>query len=165
MFQSRPACPGLYYSTVKVKISDSRTFEANGVGRGKKDAENTAAGTLLDRLHHKHPELVINWEEINVEAQRGDALIKLGVYLSAECHSANDKSKQLQNLEPDSHLAQVFDRWKSQGDPDLAIWGSHLGVKRKATLLEALLWRRFGMQVITTNAPTQLQFLLKTLLP
>ncbi|MEA5593157.1 putative dsRNA-binding protein [Rivularia sp. UHCC 0363] len=160
-FEFKSACPALHYCTVKIKIN-GRTFEANGVGRSKTDAKIAAAETLLKELQN-HPELVINWEEINVDAQRGDALIKLAVYLCAEWQSADDKSKKLQNLEADSHLVKVFDQWKSNGDRDLAIWGGHLSVKRKATLVEALLWQRFRMQVMTANAPTQLESLLKIL--
>jgi hypothetical protein len=43
----------------------------------------------------------------------------------------------------------------------LAIWGSNLGEKKKATLVEALLWRRYGSQIMTDDAPLQLQSLLK----
>jgi hypothetical protein len=66
-------------------------------------------------------------------------------------------------LESGPHLAEVFDQWKTQGDPDLAMWGTDLSEKRKATLVEAMLWRRFGIQVIAADATAQLQSLLKTL--
>jgi hypothetical protein len=69
----------------------------------------------------------------------------------------------LQSFESDSNLARVFDQWKSEGDPDLAMWGNNLGKDRKATLVEALLWRRFGMRVITDGALLQLQSILETL--
>lgn len=163
VFDPKPLSDGLYDSTVEVKLSDGRIFKANGKGKGKTNANNEAARALLEQLRRNHPEIFINWEEINVEAQRGDALIKLAVYLSTKWQSADDKSKQLQNLESDFYLAQLFDDWKSQGNPDLAIWGDNLGGKRKATLVEALLWRRFGMQLITTDAPAQMQSLLQTL--
>jgi len=61
------------------------------------------------------------------------------------------------------HLAQVFDRWKAQGDPDLAIWGTELSEHRKASLVESLLWKRFGQQVIAIDAPKNLQDVLKSL--
>lgn len=154
---------GLYDSTVEVKLSNDSIFKANGKGKGKTNANIAAAEALLNRLHEKHPEIVINWDKINVEAQRGDALIKLAVYLCDEWQSAEEKSKQLQKLESDSYLVEVFDRWKSQGNPDLAIWGDNLGGKRKATLVEALLWRRFGIEAMNADAPAQMQSLLQTL--
>jgi hypothetical protein len=69
----------------------------------------------------------------------------------------------LQQFEADSHLAQIFDHWKAKDDPDLAIWGIELGEKRKATVVEALLWRRFGAKVIAADVATQFQAILRSL--
>ncbi|HEY9630077.1 MAG TPA: hypothetical protein V6C84_22515 [Coleofasciculaceae cyanobacterium] len=165
-FQSASASTALsplHQSTVVVRFPDGRTVEGTGQGRRKSEADIAAAQVALNTVRKDHPDLVIHWDALNVEAQAGDALIKLGVYLSADLKSADDKSKYLQSLESDFYLAKVFDQWKAQGDPDLAVWGTHLGEKRKATLVEALLWRRFGSQVITNQAPIQLQLLLRTL--
>jgi hypothetical protein len=106
---------------------------------------------------------VINWDELQVQAQAGDALIKLGIYLSTELKQSKDRSNQLQSLESDSHLATVFGRWKTQGDLDLVKWGDNLSQKRKATVVEALLWQKFGAQVMATDASSHLRSLLKTL--
>lgn len=148
-FQSKPISPSSpHRSTLVVRFPDGRTVQGTGEGRRSSDADLAAAQVALDQLRHNYPDLVVNWDEINVEAQAGDALIKLGIYLAAALKNASDKSKQLQNLESDSHLAEVFDHWRSQDDPDLAMWGSNLGKKRKATLVEALLWQRFGMKFL-----------------
>lgn len=152
---------GFHQSTVVVSFPDGRTVQGSGKGSRKTDADVVAAKDAIEQLSNDYPDLIVDWAEINVQAQAGDALIKLGIYLSAATKSASDKSLQLQRLESDSHLAMVFDDWKAQGDPGLAIWGANLSVKRKATLVEALLWQRFGTQVISANASEQLQVLIK----
>lgn len=154
---------GPHRSTVVVIFPDERRVCGTGVGQRSSDADIAAAQVALDLLHSNHQYLVVDWEKIYLEAQAGDALIKLSVYLSPELENASEKSKFLQSFESDSNLASVFDLWKSQGDPDLAMWGTNLGEKRKATLVEALLWQRFGTQVIRDGAKKQLQSLLKTL--
>ena len=64
----------------------------------------------LDLLDREHPYLLVDWDELNIQAQAGDALIKLGVYLSPELKSTAAKSEGLQNVETNAHLAKVFDR-------------------------------------------------------
>ncbi len=150
-------------SGVMVTFPDGRTVQGTGVGQSKPDADIAAAKDALDRVEKEYPDLLVDWDRLDVEAQAGDALIKLGVYLSSESKSAADNSNRLQVSETDAHLARVFDRWKAQNDPDLAIWGNDLGAKRKATLIEALLWRRYGQNIIAANAPAQLASLLRTL--
>jgi hypothetical protein len=159
-FQSALVSDGCFRSTVVVKFPDGREVVGSGEGGQKSDASIAAAQVALDQLKQNYPDLIINWESIRIEAQAGDALIKLGVYLSADLTRASDTSKRLQELEPDNQLAKVFDRWKTQNDPDLSIWGGTLGKKRKATLVEALLWRRFK----TDEMLIPLQSLLNTLL-
>lgn len=162
-FQSSISPSRLYQSTVVVSFPDGRKVQGTGEGDRKSDAEILASRAAIDQLLSEHLDLVVDWDEITVKAQAGDTLIKLGIYLSADIKSASDKSQHLQRLESDLHLAQVFDQWKAQGDPDLAMWGDNLGEKRKATLVEALLWERFGRQVITTDASEQLRSLIETL--
>lgn len=156
--------PGFHQSTVVVSFPDGRTVQGSGRGERKSDADIASAKDAIEQLSNNYPDLIVDWADINVQAQAGDALIKLGIYLSTSIKSASEKSLQLQNLESDSHLAEVFDYWKAQGDPDLVIWGDNLGEKRKATLVEALLWRRFGTQVISNNASEQLQALIKMII-
>lgn len=152
---------GFHQSTVVIGFPDGRIIQGTGEGSRKSYADIAAAKDAIEKWSNSYQDLLVNWAEINVQAQAGDALIKLGIYLSTAIKSASDKSLQLQRLESDSHLAMVFDYWKAQGDPDLAIWGANLGEKRKATLVEALLWQRFGTQVISTNASEQLQALMQ----
>lgn len=152
-----------HVTVVTVIFPDGRAVKGTGKGQRKVDAELIAAQSTIDILRNTYPELLVNWDEIDVEAQAGDVLIKLGIYLSASSRTANEKLKELQSLETDQHLAKVFEQWKAKGDPDLAIWGSNLGEKKKATLVEALLWRRYGKQIMAHDAPLQLQSLLKNL--
>ena len=162
-FRSTPLTD-LHCSTVMVTFPDGRIIRGTGDGHRKSDADIAAAQAALDLVDRIYPYLVVDWAKLRVEAQAGDALIKLGVYLSPELKSTAAKSNRLQNVETNAHLAKVFDRWKAQDDPELAIWGTNLKEDRKATLVEALLWRRYGAQVIVANAPTQLADLLSTLL-
>ncbi|MBE7383821.1 MAG: hypothetical protein F6J95_020695 [Leptolyngbya sp. SIO1E4] len=161
-FQSESMFPyDFHQSTVVVSFPNGRTVLGSGRGARNSDADIAAAKDAIEQLSNNYPNLIVDWADINVQAQAGDALIKLGIYLSTSIKSASDKSLRLQSLESDSHLAKVFDCWKAQGAPDLAIWGANLSKKRKATLVEALLWKRFGNQVISSSAFEQLQTLIK----
>ncbi|HEY9699092.1 MAG TPA: hypothetical protein V6D10_17660 [Trichocoleus sp.] len=162
-FQPTLISSGFHHSTVTVQFPDGRTIQGTGRGQRSPNADIAAAQSVLDQLHANHRDLLIDWDKIKVEAQAGDALIKLSVYLSSDLKNADDRSKRLQKLESDSHLATVFDQWKVQGDSDLVMWGTELGEKRKATLVEAILWRRFRTQIITTDVSVKLQSLLKLL--
>ncbi len=152
---------GFHQSTVVVNFPDGRIVQGSGEGSRRTVADIAAAKDAIEHWSSKYPDLIVDWAEIKVQAQAGDALIKLGIYLSTTIRSASDKSLQLQSLESNSHLAKVFDHWKAQGDPDLAIWGANLGEWKKATLVEALLWQRFGMQVISESAFEQLPALIE----
>ena len=79
-----------------------------------------------------------------MEAQAGDALIKLCAYLSPELDSPEKKSRWLQERESDAYLTTRFDRLQAEGHPSLALFGENLGHKRKATWMEALVWRDYG---------------------
>jgi hypothetical protein len=162
-FRSTPLAD-LHCSTVTVTFPDGRIVYGTGKGQRKSDADIAAAQDALDLVDRIYPYLLVDWDELNIQAQAGDALIKLGVYLSPELKSTAAKSKGLQNVENNAHLAKVFNRWKAQNDPRLAVWGTNLSEHRKATLVEALLWHGYGQQVIATNASAQLANLLSTLL-
>jgi hypothetical protein len=163
-FQSiRESSSGWYLSTVVVTFPDGRQIQGAAKRKQKSDAEIAASQVALDQLHENYRDLIVNWDSIYLEAQAGDALIKLGVYLSLDLSNASEASKRLQKLESDHHLAKVFDCWKAQKNSDLAIWGNVLSEKRKATLVEALLWRRFKIETVTDNILVPLQSLLKTL--
>lgn len=162
-FQSIHLSHNLYRSIVIITFPDGQIVHENVEKESKSEADFLVAEIILERLRKNYRKFLVNWEKIKVEAQAGDALIKLSVYLSSQSKNSNDKSKQLQNLESDFNLAKVFDRRKAQSDPDLAIWGTNLSEKRKATLVEAMVWRRFSEQVLKSNAHTKLELLLKTL--
>lgn len=162
-FRSTPLA-NLHCSTVTVIFPDGRIVRGTGKGHRKSDADVAAAKDALDRVKKDYPDLLVDWDKLDIEAQAGDALIKLGVYLSPELTSTAAKSNRLQNVETNAHLAKVFDLWKADNDPRLAIWGTNLNEHRKATLVEALLWQGYGQQVIADNAPAQLADLLSTLL-
>jgi hypothetical protein len=152
-----------YRSTVMVQFPDGRIVQGTGEGQRRANADIAAAQDALDRVEQEYPDLLVDWIKLFVDAQAGDALIKLSVYLSTESKSAAENSIRLKDSEPNTHLAKVFDRWKAQNDPRLAVWGTNLSKRRKATLVEALLWHGYGQQVIAANAPAQLADLLSTL--
>ena len=153
-----------HLSTVVVTFPDGRIIRGTGEGHRRADSDIAAAQDALDRVEKEYPDILVDWIKLAIDAQAGDALIKLSVYLSAESKSAAENSSRLKDSEPNAHLAKVFDRWKANKDPRLAIWGTDLSKHRKATLVEALLWQDYGQQVITANAPIQLADLLSTLL-
>jgi len=160
-YQFRSISPnGFFHCTLVVRFPDGREVQGEGEGSRKSIASIETAQAVFDQINLQYPDLIVNWNEIFVEAQKGDALIKLGVYLSEDLITSSDRSYRLQKLESDSHLAEIFERWKNQGEPDLAKWGQNLGEKRKATLVEALLWERFGRQIINEDAKNQLRSLI-----
>lgn len=154
---------GYFQSTLEVRFPDGRVVRGHGEGQGKANARIMAAQDVIDKLRCSYKDLEVNWDEINVEAQAGDALIKLGIYLSEDFPKSSDKANRLQQLEPDDHLVEVFDYWKENGDSDLAKWGDGLGHKRKSTVIESLLWQRHGKKIIDANAIQELQSLLKNI--
>jgi len=106
--------PNPQHSTVAtVKFPNGHAIQGTGNGQRKVDAEILVAQSILEILRHTYPELLVNWEEIYVEAQAGDTLIKLGVYLSESLRTASDKSKELQKWESDQNLVKVFEQWKA----------------------------------------------------
>lgn len=163
-YKSKPIFPnGPHRSTLEVTFADGCRVSGTGVGQSIAEAEVLASQVVLDLLHTNYRYLFVDWETVLIDAQAGDALIKLGAYLSPSGKNSSEKSESLQNVESNFYLASVFDHWKSLGDRDLAMWGSNLGKDKKATLVESLLWRRFGSNLITDGAKQQLQMLLETL--
>ena len=151
-------------ATVTVRFPDGRQIYGSGEGQRRSDADIAAAQAALDQLHSDYPDLLVDWDEVFSEAQAGDALIKLSVYLAAGFNCAGDRSQLLQKMESDAHLAVVFDLWQSQNDPDLTMWGPNLSGKRKATLIEALLWQRYRKQVLAADATVYLQSMLMAMI-
>lgn len=156
---------GGFSATVQVDFPDGRRVEGWGMASKKTQSEINAAQDALDTLVLHHPDLKINWDEVFVEAQAGDALIKLGVYLDARLPTAAEKSYLLQRLETDAHLVRIFDQLQADGDPDVAIFGENLGEKRKATWVEALIWRRYGKQMLHPGWEAAYQGIMDMLTP
>jgi hypothetical protein len=153
-----------FVATVRVTLPSGVAIERQGpTTRGIKPSTAAACQLILDRLHASHPHYFEDWESSRVEAQAGDALIKLAVYLASDPGSAAAASLLLQRVERNALLAELFDRWQAEGDPELADWGNHLSVARKGTVVEALLWRRYGDFVRTDAARGQLGALLALL--
>ena len=164
VFSKMDAAPsGGHRSKVVVTFPDGREIKGIGEGQGRTDADIAAAQQVLNIIRTDHPDLMIDWEELKEEAQSGDTLIKLGVYTALNLNDAATKSLLLQELESDSHLAQVFDRLQVENDPDLAILGTNLGEKRKSTFIEALLWKRYKDRVFQPEARKALHELLDSL--
>ena len=142
----------LFVATARLFIDEVVDIEEKGKATSKKAAEKEAAQAILDCIHEQHQHLIIDWEEAKVEAQAGDALIKLCAYLSDENTTAEAKSLWLQQAESDDYLAELFDRMVNQQHPEVAIFGANLGNKKKATWVEAMIWRQFGALVISPAA-------------
>ena len=96
-------------STVVVTFPDGRIVWGIGEGHRRSDADIAAAQDALDLVKKLYPYLLVDWDKLGVEAQSGDVLIKLGVYLSVESKSAEDNSNRLKKIENNARLAKVFD--------------------------------------------------------
>ena len=103
-------------ATLVVTFPHGLTLEGTGKASRKTEAEIIASQEVINQLYKYHPELVVDWDELMVEAQRGDALIKLGVYLSEDFKRPSDKSFELQKMETNERLANVYDRWIADKD-------------------------------------------------
>ena len=151
-------------SRVELALPGQPVVSAIGHGTRKTFAEVDAAERLLAQLTAANDAGVEEsaWEAVRVEAQRGDALLKLAAYLHPTLGTAAERSAWLQRTESDTALAGLFDAWKAQGAPELAGYGDGLGEKAKATLVEAVLWRRFGPLVMAPGAAEALGALAAT---
>ncbi|HNC97869.1 MAG TPA: hypothetical protein PKW90_17200 [Myxococcota bacterium] len=143
---------GAWTSTLVVTLPDRPPLTGTGTAMRKSQADIAAAADAIAKLEEERGLAGQNWALMYAEAQAGDALLKLAGYLNSELTSPESRSRWLQLHESDASLSQVFDRWFDQGDPDLAAYGRGLGEKNKATVVEALLWRRYGTRVLGPGA-------------
>lgn len=115
------------------------------VGRGQaarvKDAKKAACADLLAQLDRLHPDLFFDQDSLAAEAQAGDALLKLSVFAWDSPLTAADRSLLLQEHETNEALARRFDELRA-ADPWAARLGPGVGVKARATVFEAAVWRR-----------------------
>lgn len=142
----------VFVSTVRVELKGKGIIEARGFDRTVKNAEKDASKYLLELIHQNHRELLIDWDEVKKEAQLGDVLIKLYAYLSDDTETAAAKSMWLQKNETDKNLADIFDTLQAQNHASVSLFGNNLGAKRKATWIEALIWRMYGDKILSPTA-------------
>lgn len=150
LFTSHQIGVGPWMSTLVLDLPDRAPVTGTGTGQRKSSAEIAAAEDLLVKLEaQQHVDVL---DGVQADAQSGDALVKLVAYLATGLDGPEARSFWLQQHESDGWLAGVFDRWYADGDPDLATYGEGLGEKNKATIVEALIWRRFGARVLAPGA-------------
>jgi len=160
-YQSQPNAKG-HSCSLTVTFPNGLEINACGIGSKKKQAEIEASQDVINQLHKKYPELIVDWDKIYIDAQAGDVLIKLGVYLSGNL-KVSENSLDLQRNETNKHLSKVFDQWQIDKDPDVTAWGNHINEHKKASWVEALLWRRYKEKIITSDAPERLKLLIKAI--
>lgn len=153
-----------FAAQVQVNLGGGYHFQGEGSDSRRTAAEIAAAAAVLPELMAQ-PALAIDWEAVFMEAQAGDALIKLAAYLDPQLDSAAQKSHWLQRVESDAYLVARFDQWQAEGHPAVAVFGPHLGQKRKATWMEAQVWRTFGAFVRSPAAGPALKALQDWLAP
>lgn len=152
VIRSQEPSPGTWESTVTVKVPGLPEATGSGRSRRRRQAEIAAAEVAFQALKEMGPD----WSRVFRDAQAGDALLKLSAYLAEDLDSAESASRWLQARESDDALAEMFNRWKAAGDEDLVGYGTGLGTKQKASLVEALIWRRFGARVLGPEAKSAL---------
>lgn len=157
-FTGRQPDPGApWTSTVMVTLPGRPPITGSGMGARKTQADIAAAADALQRFAAEATAEVHDWSQVYADAQAGDALLKLAAYLATELTSPEDRSRWLQGNESDASLAQVFDRWFEEGAPELKPLGRGLGEKNKATMVEAVIWRRYRARVLGPGAAEALQ--------
>jgi hypothetical protein len=154
--------PGGWESTLTLTLPSGATYTGFGSASTKAQADVLACVPIVELL----PVILAEFGAQTiagrgVDAQAGDALLKLAVYADPGEHSAAERSVWLQRNESDAALALVFDRWLAEGDPDVLAFGVGLGEKRRATAVEALIWRRYANRVLAPGATEALSELLR----
>jgi len=152
VYSSTQAGAGPWTSTVTLTLPEREPIAGVGTASRRSQADISAAAEALAELAADRATEAVDWAPIYAEAQAGDALLKLTGYLATGLAAPEERSRWLQLHESDASLAQVFDRWFDEGAPELAMYGRGLGEKNKATLVEAIIWRRYGARVLGPEA-------------
>lgn len=139
-------------STLTLTLPDRAPIVGVGTAGRKPQADVVATEAVLAALASDSDPDGHDWAKVYAEAQAGDALVKLAAYLTGESASPEDRSRWLQQHESDAALARVFDRWLEEGAPELVSFGRGLGEKNKATVVEAVIWRRYHARVLGSGA-------------
>jgi hypothetical protein len=152
VYSSSQAGAGAWTSVVRITLPERPPISGTGTSSRRAQADVAAAEDALAKLNAEPGMKPEDWEPIYAEAQAGDALLKLAGYLATSLATREERSWWLQVHESDGALARVFDRWFDEGIPELAMYGRGLGEKHKSTLVEALIWRRYGARVLGPGA-------------
>lgn len=135
-------------STINVALPDGRTLYGTAAASRKTQADVAAAEAALASLApDPEPE-----EDLWVDAQRGDALVKLAAYLAPHLRSTEAKSAWLQEHESDEFFSRTLERWADAGDAEAAEHLGQRGEKYRSTVAEAFIWRRFNKRVLAPGA-------------
>ena len=143
---------GALTSTVAITPPERVAAKGTGAAARKSKADAALAEDVLVKPTREQSADAEDWASMNAEAQAGDALLKLAGYLATELASPAERSLWRQRHESEGALARVFDRWLDEGAPDLALYGRGLGEKHKATVVGALIWRRYGARILGSRA-------------
>jgi len=149
---------GGWRATLEVVLPSGVRLLGTGDGNSKSEADVAAIAAALDDFD-------VGEEEAGVfaDAQGGDALIKLAAYVVKADLSPEGRSQWLQAHEADAYLARVFDQLWEAGDADVRGFGRRRGEKFKASVVEALIWRRFRQKVLSETARASLEDIIQLL--
>lgn len=156
VYSRSQAGAGAWTSVLVISLPDRCPTSGTGTASTRSQADIMAAENALAELADAPEGQPWDWVPIRAEAQAGDALLKLAAYLAAGLATTEDRSLWLQIHESDFALANVFDRWRAEGAPEFAVYGAGLGEKLKSTLVEAVIWRRYGSRVLGVEAAAAL---------
>lgn len=143
---------GGWRAHVTVTLPTGEVLTGSGGGRRWSHAEVQASADLMAR----HPDFRALGVADKRDALAGDALIKLATYLEDPARDPASTSGRLGRIECDTNLAAVYDGWARDRDEATRPYGCHLGVERKAMIVEATLWRRFGSQMLGPGSASSL---------
>jgi len=111
------------------------------------EADVAACELVLDELRARHGDLFFDLDALRSDAQAGDALLKLAIYGWDASVSPSMRTATLQDVESDCMLAQRYQE-VTASEPWAHKFGSGLGQKMRATVVEAALWRRHRDQFL-----------------
>lgn len=158
-FHIAPGRAAMWHCEVEVEVPSLPPAQGAGDGLRSSQAEVAACADVLTKLSG----LASDLDELMLEAQAGDALIKLAAYRASEHRSAAHASLWLQRFESDARLARLYDAWRDAGREDLLHFGPRLGVKMKASCVEAAIWRDYQRRTLGTGAMEALRELRRAL--
>ncbi len=152
---------GGWTSRVTVDLPTGEVLTGGGSGRRASFAQVLACDELLVR----HPDFGSLREADKRDALAGDLIIKLATYLEDPARDPSATSVRLGRVESNNNLAVVYDTWAAAGDEATKPYGLYLGEERKAMIVEATLWRRFGSRILAPHAAVTLAEVMETVDP